>query len=103
MVSEMLPLKMQSRSKTQPVRPWMSEPGLLVDREVHPLSGSANRAKSRPREWQQLRQLDPMRPVVQSSWPPTNSLAIFAATLTSALLIVDFEFGSIASKPLLLL
>jgi ATP dependent DNA ligase domain len=31
---------MQSRSKTQQERPWMCEPGLLVDRRVHPSSGS---------------------------------------------------------------
>src|SRR5215831_3968605 len=69
----MLPPKMQSRSKTQPEQPWMSERGLLVDRTVHPLIGSVNRPKSQSREWQQLRQLDQLRPAAQSSWPPRKN------------------------------
>src|SRR5262249_35939898 len=53
--------------------PWMSERGLLVDRPVHPSIGSVNRPKSQSREWQQLRQLDQLRPAAQSSWPPRKN------------------------------
>src|SRR5271169_4359744 len=66
----MLPPKMQSRPRTQPERPWMSEPALLVDRRAHQPSGSVNLAKSRSRERRQLRRLGPSRPVTQSLWPP---------------------------------
>src|SRR5215471_2528576 len=69
----MRPQKMQSRSKMQPKRLWTCERGLLVDRKVHPLSGSVNLPKSQSREWQQLRQLDQLRPAAQSSWPPRKN------------------------------
>src|SRR6516162_4995235 len=65
----MLPPKMQSRSKTQPERPSMSEPGLFVGRKAHQPSGSVNLGKSQSRERRQVRRLDPSRPVAQSSWP----------------------------------
>src|SRR5262249_36773330 len=69
----MLPLKMQSRSKTQPERPWMSEPGLFVGRKAHQPSESVNQAKNQSRERQQLQRSGPRRPVAQSFAAPLKT------------------------------
>src|SRR5215469_13219429 len=65
--------KMQSRPRTQPERPWTSEPGLFVDQRAHQPCASVNPAKSRPRERRQLRRLRPPRPVTQSSLASPNA------------------------------
>src|SRR6476619_1681777 len=70
----MLPRKMQSRLKMQLERPWMSEPGLLVDRKAHHPNGSVNLARNQSRERRQLRRSALTQPEAQSLAPPGKHL-----------------------------
>src|SRR5215510_10806242 len=97
----MLPLKMQSRSKTQPERPWMSEPGLLVGRKGHQPSESVNLAKNQSREQRQLQRSDPRRPVAQSFAAPLKPKFMLLGVHDSldATLTHRFHKGAAAAPP----
>src|SRR5262249_57378560 len=98
----MLPLKMQSRSKTQPKRPWMSEPGLLVGRKAHQPSESVNLAKNQSREQRQLRRSDSRRPVAQSFAAPLKPKFLLLGVHDSldATLTHRFHKGAAAAPPM---
>src|SRR6516165_5795777 len=66
----MLPRKMQSRSRMQPERPWLFEPGLLVGRKVHQSSGSVNPANNQACGRRQLRRSGPTQVIAPSFAAP---------------------------------